>query len=236
MSEKHTLEVMVKYFYKCPICGSDANYNVSPSNVVVQCNICKAKFLSFDFRDSQKDLTTLQLFALPTALVDESFIPLLKEMHDKIYSVSFWQKMKDRKADLEQHITLDQLLKYEATYFENYPLLSQKKKVYLELEDTTLKIPELELTIQYENIEDITCEERKIDEVGTNIIYLRGGGLATIPVLETIIVIKVYDKASNAYVKLPLSSPERVEIILQHMLQRVKYARKIKEKPPSSSN
>jgi len=105
MPEEHTRELMAKHFPVCPICMFKADYAVSPSKVIVQCNSCKAKFRSEDFRDPQKDLTNLILFTLPTAHVDESLMPALESMKDKAYPISFWQNMKPDRTRLEKNLT-----------------------------------------------------------------------------------------------------------------------------------
>jgi len=104
MSEEHTRQLMVKYFPKCPICKSEANYSVSPSNVVVQCNSCKAKFSSEDFKDPRKDLIHLSLFSPPSTLINESLISTLKLMQNEPYHFHFWQNMKLNKTELEQQL------------------------------------------------------------------------------------------------------------------------------------
>jgi len=81
---------MAKHFPRCPICKSEANYSVSPSNTVVQCDKCKAKFMSEDFKDVSKGLTRLSLFSVPTELIDESAMASLKLLKDQRFPVSFW--------------------------------------------------------------------------------------------------------------------------------------------------
>lgn len=70
VSKEHTKELMTKYFPKCPLCESEPNYSISNSIHIVQCNVCKAKFVSEDFKDINKDLTGLALFAFPTGGFD----------------------------------------------------------------------------------------------------------------------------------------------------------------------
>jgi len=62
---------MKQHLPTCPICQSETEYNISPSLHIVQCNVCKAKYLSLDLKDPEKDLNELMLFALPTGLTDK---------------------------------------------------------------------------------------------------------------------------------------------------------------------
>jgi len=84
---------MMKYFPKCPFCQSEANYTVSPSNTVVQCNSCKAKFSSDEFKQLKGDLTKLILISLPLSLPDAKVLEHLKSITFKSLPILYWQNM-----------------------------------------------------------------------------------------------------------------------------------------------
>ena len=108
MSEEHTRQLMRKYFPKCPLCKSEADYAVSPSFHVVQCNECNAKFMSEDLKDPNSDLTILSLFALPPDITDEKLLATFTSLRYKKHPISFWQEF-ELEINLISHINREQM-------------------------------------------------------------------------------------------------------------------------------
>ena len=88
---------MIRFFPRCPICKSIANYTVSPSKYIVQCGACKSKFMSHDFKDPRKGLTSLSLFSAPTEPIDESRIVSLKALINQTHPIGFWLNIENAK-------------------------------------------------------------------------------------------------------------------------------------------
>jgi len=95
---------MIKHFPKCPVCRSEANYTVGPSEIMVTCNSCKAKFSSDEFRDPRKDLTGLSLLTPPSVLVEESLIRIFKTMRYEMHPIDFWKGIKPDESELMQRL------------------------------------------------------------------------------------------------------------------------------------
>jgi hypothetical protein len=94
VSVKEVIALMVKCLPKCPICGAEAQYDVSGVfKNFVQCKSCLAKFDSTDFI-SGKELKTLQLWEVDKE--GKSSYLLRKKQ-----PISFWQSL-DLKSNTSQ--------------------------------------------------------------------------------------------------------------------------------------
>src|SRR4030042_3977353 len=102
MSEDNTQELMTKYFPQCPICKSEANYSVSPSYSIVQCTACKSKLMSDDFKDLNKDLTSLMLLSLPTTQGNEENIVSFEPMKNRDMPIKFWLEIAREPENITQ--------------------------------------------------------------------------------------------------------------------------------------
>jgi len=116
MSEEHVRKLMVKNFPRCPVCSSEGHYTVSPSKTVVQCNSCKTKFFSEDFKDASRQLEHLSLFAPPTELTDELGIASLLSLKNQRFSVNFWKNM-----EYQRYLVRCPMCRYETFNIQSAP-------------------------------------------------------------------------------------------------------------------
>ena len=95
VSKEQIVELMARYFPKCPICGSSDGWEASGTVVkCVQCKSCGAKWASKDFIKCEK-LKELELWE---ASKDERGLDLLHKTHP----TEFWQQLEP-----EDEITID---------------------------------------------------------------------------------------------------------------------------------
>jgi hypothetical protein len=136
---------------------------VSPSTIIVQCNSCKSKFRSDDFRDSPGYLSYLSLFSPPTELVERTVVTALDSL--KQLEIPFWRGFRlDPTWILKHSVTTG--TKWKADYLGGHPGLSPKSNVMIEFGDTALKVAELGLVLPYRNImniETVTSENQSLN-------------------------------------------------------------------------
>lgn len=86
VSKEQVEELMIRYFPKCPLGGSDAGWAVlGIFKTYIQCKACRAKWQSSDFI-ACKELKKMMLWELP---LDGKGADLSR----KEYPISFWHDM-----------------------------------------------------------------------------------------------------------------------------------------------
>lgn len=93
MSESHTRRLLNEYLPNCPICKKMGDYIISPAFTIAQCESCKAKYFSEDFKNLESELEELMLSSLPSKRVNENIILILNSMKLKYYNISFWKNL-----------------------------------------------------------------------------------------------------------------------------------------------
>ena len=90
---EHTINLMTEQFPTCPLCNSIGQYNVGKWDFTeVECEVCKAKFKSLDFKKRNK-LNTLMLSKPPQNISSDILISKLNKIKKTLQSINFWKEL-----------------------------------------------------------------------------------------------------------------------------------------------